>query len=354
MLNKIIFIDRDGTIIHEPEDNFQVDNINKLRFQKNVILALSQLRKLSYMLVMVTNQDGLGTQYFSKKNFYIVHNYMLKILESQNILFHGIYICPHYERENCLCRKPNIDMIKLYLNNLDKNNSYVIGDRIVDMDLAKNIGIQGIHYNQEMDWMDIVTQLTPIKRYSQVTRHTKETSIHTEIILDSNTNINKIDTGIHFFNHMLEQIAIHSGCTLNIQSQGDLYLDDHHLVEDTALTLGTALFRALGNKLGIQRFGFVLPMDESLAECALDLSGRPYLQYDAKFKFQKVGDLSTEMIKHFFYSLSYSMSSNIYLKVIGDNDHHKAESLFKVFGQTLKQAIRIINFTIPSSKGIIY
>ncbi|QJC32803.1 bifunctional histidinol-phosphatase/imidazoleglycerol-phosphate dehydratase HisB [Enterobacteriaceae endosymbiont of Donacia semicuprea] len=354
MLKKILFIDRDGTLISEPKNNYQIDHINKLFFEKNVIIVLSELKKLSYSFVMITNQDGLGTESFSYKNFNIPHNFMLSIFKSQNIKFEDILICPHYSYDNCICRKPNITMLKFYLNNdLDKKNSYVIGDRLTDLELAKNIGINGILYNsKKCNWLDILSKLTPIKRYAIIKRVTKETKIFVELFLDRKGK-NIINTGINFLNHMLEQIAIHGGFILNIFSKGDLKIDDHHTIEDIAISLGQALSKAIGNKKGINRFGFLLPMDESLAQCALDLSGRPYLQYYAKFKYQKVGDLNTDMIKHFFYSLSYSMSCNIYLKVIGDNDHHKVESLFKAFGCTLKQAIKIVNNIIPSSKGVL-
>ncbi|QJC30325.1 bifunctional histidinol-phosphatase/imidazoleglycerol-phosphate dehydratase HisB [Enterobacteriaceae endosymbiont of Neohaemonia nigricornis] len=355
MLKKILFIDRDGTLINEPKNNFQIDSINKISFEKNVILVLSQLKKLSYILVMVTNQDGLGTKKFPQNDFDITQNFMLNVFKSQNIIFDNIFICPHYISDNCICRKPNIIMLHEYLNNkLDKKNSYVIGDRITDMELAQNIGIHGIQYHRnKFNWLDILHKLTTIKRYSKIKKQTRETSIKIQVFLD-NYGMSQINTGINFFNHMLEQIATHAGCIFYINVIGDLNIDDHHTIEDTALSLGEALFNALGNKLGINRFGFILPMDDTLAECAIDLSGRPYLHYYVNFKFQKVGDLSTEMIKHFFYSLSYSMNANIYLKAYGENDHHKAESLFKIFGQTLKQAIKIIHSNIPSSKGILY
>ncbi|QJC38057.1 bifunctional histidinol-phosphatase/imidazoleglycerol-phosphate dehydratase HisB [Enterobacteriaceae endosymbiont of Donacia marginata] len=355
MLKKILFIDRDGTLISEPKRNYQVDNINKLFFEKNVIIALSELKKFSYLFVIITNQDGLGTKHFSYKSFNIPHNFMINIFKSQGIEFENVFICPHYSYDNCICRKPNITLLKQYLNNnLDNINSYVIGDRLTDIKLAKNIGINGILYNQKTcNWLDILTKLTPIKRYATIKRITKETIIDVELFLDKKGK-NNINTGINFLNHMLEQIAIHGGFILNIYSKGDLYIDDHHTIEDIAITLGKTFLKAIGNKKGINRFGFLLPMDESLAQCAIDLSGRPYLQYHVNFKYQKVGDLNTEMIKHFFYSLSYSMACNIYLKVTGENDHHKIESLFKAFGCSLKQAIKVgNNHIIPSSKGVL-
>ncbi|QJC36836.1 bifunctional histidinol-phosphatase/imidazoleglycerol-phosphate dehydratase HisB [Enterobacteriaceae endosymbiont of Donacia vulgaris] len=354
MLKKILFIDRDGTLITEPTNNHQVDHINKLFFEKYVIIALSELKKFSYLFVIVTNQDGLGSIDFPYESFNIPHNFMINVFKSQNIEFENVLICPHYSYNNCICRKPNTTLLNSYINNnLDKKNSYVIGDRLTDIKLAKNIGINGILYNKKTcNWLNILTKLTPIKRYAIIKRVTKETSIHIELFLNK-IGKNKINTGINFLNHMLEQIAVHGGFVLNIYSKGDLYIDDHHTIEDIAISLGQAFTKAIGNKKGINRFGFILPMDESLAQCSLDLSGRPYLQYYVKFKYQKIGDLSTEMIKHFFYSLSYSMACNIYLKVTGDNDHHKIESLFKAFGCSLKQAIKIVNDNIPSSKGVL-
>ncbi|QJC28538.1 bifunctional histidinol-phosphatase/imidazoleglycerol-phosphate dehydratase HisB [Enterobacteriaceae endosymbiont of Plateumaris consimilis] len=354
MLNKVLFIDRDGTLISEPDGDHQIDHINKLIFEPNVIITLSQLIKFSYSLVIITNQDGLGSKNFPKQSFDISHNFMINVFKSQGIEFKNVFICPHYLKDNCICRKPKITMLKSYLNNtLDKKNSYVIGDRLTDMELSKNIGIQGILYNKnKYNWNNILLKLTKNNRYAIVKKITKETIVLVEVWLDKKGK-SSINTGINFFNHMLEQIAIHGDFILNINVQGDLHIDDHHTIEDTALTLGSALLKALAYKKGINRFGFVLPMDDSLAECAIDLSGRPYLQYYATFNHNKIGDFNTEMVKHFFYSLSYSMLCNIYLKVKGDNDHHKIESLFKSFGKSLKQAINIINDVIPSSKGIL-
>ncbi|QJC33614.1 bifunctional histidinol-phosphatase/imidazoleglycerol-phosphate dehydratase HisB [Enterobacteriaceae endosymbiont of Donacia provostii] len=354
MLKKILFIDRDGTLISEPKNNYQIDHISKLFFEKNVIFTLLELKKLSYSFVMITNQDGLGTKKFPYESFKIPHNFMLNIFKSQNIKFENIFICPHFSYEECMCRKPNITMLKQYINNsLDKQNSYVIGDRLTDIQLANNIGIKGILYNKKTcHWLDILEKLTPVKRYAIIRKITKETIIYIELFLDK-IGKSKINTGINFLNHMIEQIAIHGGFILNIDSKGDLFIDDHHTIEDIAITLGKAFSKAIGNKKGINRFGFLLPMDESLAQCSLDLSGRPYLQYDVQFKYQKIGDLSTEMVKHFFYSLSYSMSCNIYLKVTGENDHHKIESLFKAFACSLKQAIKIEHNIIPSTKGVL-
>ncbi|AKC32022.1 bifunctional histidinol-phosphatase/imidazoleglycerol-phosphate dehydratase HisB [Candidatus Pantoea carbekii] len=356
MSQKILFIDRDGTIISEPKENFQVDRIEKLAFEKNVIPALLALQKAGYELVLITNQDGLGTDSFPKADFDNTHNFMIQILTSQGVYFTDILICPHKPEDGCNCRKPKTQMVKSWLTEgvLDKSNSYVIGDRITDMQLAENMGIQGISYGGQKgeNWNTIQIRLTKNNRYALVNRKTKETQITVEIWLDSEGSSN-ISTGIGFFDHMLHQIVIHGGFRMNIKVTGDLYIDDHHTVEDTGLALGTALLKALGDKLGINRFGFVLPMDECIARCVLDICGRPYFKYKAKFNYQRVGDLSTEMVEHFFRSVSCAMMSTLHLKTKGLNDHHRVESLFKAFGRTLRQAIHIDSSVIPSSKGIL-
>ncbi|MXP50898.1 bifunctional histidinol-phosphatase/imidazoleglycerol-phosphate dehydratase HisB [Pantoea sp. SoEX] len=355
MNRKIIFVDRDGTIIKEPTVNFQIDTTDKLFFEPNVIPALLALKNNGYSLVMITNQDGLGTDNFPKINFDRPHNLMLQILESQGIVFEDILICPHMPEDNCSCRKPKTKLVYKWLikDVMDKQNSYVIGDRLTDIQLAHNMNIKSIRYGiKGKNWNEIQEQLTRYNRHAIVQRNTKETNIIIEIWLDIENQSN-INTGIGFFDHMLEQIAIHGGFCMNINVKGDIHVDDHHTVEDTGIVLGQALLKALGNKMGINRFGFVLPMDECLAKCVIDISGRPYIDFKAKFNYQRVGDLSTEMIEHFFKSLSYSMMSTIHLKTKGKNDHHIAESLFKSFGRTLRQAIRSEGNIIPSSKGII-
>ncbi|UCB30560.1 bifunctional histidinol-phosphatase/imidazoleglycerol-phosphate dehydratase HisB [Duffyella gerundensis] len=355
MSQKTLFIDRDGTIISEPPENFQVDRMDKLAFEPDAIPALLKLQKAGYQLVMITNQDGLGTSSFPQADFDGPHNLMMQILTSQGITFSDVLICPHKPEDHCDCRKPKVKMVEAWLTDgaLDKVNSYVIGDRATDIELAENMGIQGLRYgNENLDWNAIAAQLTKRDRHALVERNTKETQIKVEVWLDREGG-SRFNTGVGFFDHMLDQIATHGGFRMNIEVKGDLYIDDHHTVEDTGLALGEALLKALGDKRGIGRFGFVLPMDECLARCALDISGRPHLEYKAEFTYQRVGDLSTEMVEHFFRSLSYTMASTLHLKTKGKNDHHRVESLFKAFGRTLRQAIRVEGNTLPSSKGVL-
>lgn len=349
---KILFIDRDGTLITEPPDE-QIDSVEKFALQPNVISALLQLQQAGYELVMVTNQDGLGSEKYPTEKFDTIQKLLLDIFKSQNIYFKDILICPHFSQENCECRKPKLGLLIDYLRNekIDFANSYVIGDRQTDIDLAKNLGAMPIHFGKK-DWFMIVSELIHKPRQAKIARVTKETNIEIIVNLDQTEPL-KIATGLGFFDHMLEQLAKHGGFSLQLTAKGDLHIDEHHTVEDTGLALGQALRQALGDKLGIARYGFLLPMDEALAQVALDLSGRSYFQFEGKLLREKVGDLPCELVPHFFRSLAESLGATLNIKVEGENEHHKIESMFKGVGRTLRMAVKREGHDLPTTKGLL-
>ncbi|MFA6037222.1 MAG: bifunctional histidinol-phosphatase/imidazoleglycerol-phosphate dehydratase HisB [Legionellales bacterium] len=348
---KYLFIDRDGTIIHEPAD-YQIDSLEKLSLEPGVIPALLQLQQAGYKLIMVSNQDGLGTESFPQAHFDAPHEMLMNILTSQGVKFDDIKICPHKPDDHCQCRKPNLGLVRDYLKNntMDFKHSYVIGDRQTDHELANNMGIHYIAYDKKNTWSEIVKQLLTKDRIAHVVRKTKETQIDVQVNLD-NGNPMHIKSGIGFFDHMLEQLSKHSGIGITLEVSGDLHIDEHHTIEDTALALGQALREALGDKLGIARYGFLLPMDEALTEVALDLSGRAFFVFDGKFPRENVGELATEMIPHFFRSLAEGLHATLHIKTSGENTHHMVESMFKGVGRTLKQAVNKQGFDLPSTKG---
>lgn len=372
-MKRALFIDRDGTIILEPADQ-QIDSLQKLEFYPGVIHALISLtQSRQYELIMVTNQDGLGTASFPEETFWPAHSKMMKTLEGEGVLFTKVHIDKSLPAENKPTRKPGTGMLQEYLQgNYDLANSYVIGDRFTDVELAKNLGAKGILISSRdqsaelsgrqltnhcalvtPSWETIVQHLLTPDRSATVRRKTKETDIQVSVTLEG-TGKAAIQTGLGFFDHMLEQIARHGRIDLSVKAAGDLHIDEHHTIEDTGLALGEAILAALGDKRGIERYGFCLPMDDCLAQVALDFGGRPWLVWDAEFKREKIGEMPTEMFMHFFKSFSDASRSNLNIQATGTNEHHKIESIFKCFARALRLAIRRDGtMDLPSTKGTL-
>lgn len=374
-MKKVLFIDRDGTLTLEPED-YQLDAFEKLIFYPEVFAYLGKIvKELDYELVMVTNQDGLGTDSFPEDNFWPIHNHLIKTFENEGIVFSEICIDRSFPQDNAPTRKPRTGMLTAYLdkNQYDLANSFVIGDRLTDMELAKNLGSKGIYIANQpelgseeagdigdaialttTDWKTIYTFLKAGARRAQLRRKTQETDIIIDLDLDG-TGKAEIDTGIAFFDHMLDQLARHGGVDLSVQVKGDLQVDEHHTIEDTAIALGEAFSQALGDKLGIARYGFCLPMDDCLAQVSLDFGGRSWLMWDATFKREMIGKMPTEMFFHFFKSFADGAKANLNIKAEGFNEHHKIEAIFKAFSKAIKAAIQrdAEKLILPSTKGML-
>ena len=350
-----LFVDRDGTLIEEPPDA-QVDHLAKVRFMPGVFAALGELSGRGYRLVMVTNQDGLGTESFPRTAFEGPQEFILEVFRSQGVEFDAVLICPHLDSEGCACRKPRTGLVDRYLreSSIDRSSSAVIGDRASDLELAARLGLRGLavrrHGTPQETWPAVVSVLTA--RRAELTRHTGETHVEVRVNLDRD-GPSKLATGIGFFDHMLEALARHGGFALELTAQGDLEVDEHHTVEDSALALGETLRRALGDKAGIGRYGFVLPMDEAQVSVALDLSGRPYSEFSGRFARDAVGGLPTELVPHFFRSLADGLRAAVHVSVRGENTHHMVEACFKGVGRALRQALRREGSTLPSTKGVL-
>ena len=377
-MKKVLFIDRDGTLIKEPEDE-QIDSIDKLIFYPKALYYLSKIAtELDFELIMVTNQDGLGTQSHPEENFWPIHNLIIRTLEGESIFFKEVIIDKTFAHDNAITRKPNTGLLLHFLEEgYDMANSFVIGDRLNDVILAKNLGAKAIWLRnndllgvnemmekaetlgehialQTQHWVDIYTMLKAGSRVISHQRNTNETKISIELDLDG-TGKAEISTGLHFFDHMLDQIARHGSMDLKIKTQGDLHIDEHHTIEDTGIALGEAFAKAIGNKLGLERYGFCLPMDDCLAQAAIDFGGRAWIVWDAEFKREKVGDMPTEMFYHFFKSFTDAAKCNLNIKAEGENEHHKIESIFKAFAKAIKMALKrdAEKLVLPSTKGVL-
>ncbi len=351
--NAIIFVDRDGTLIREPADQ-QVDRLDKVELLPGVIASMLRLRDAGYEFVMVSNQDGRGTSSFPEEAFARVQDFVLSLFDSQGLQFREVFICPHFETDECSCRKPKPGLVTAFMRDtpVDRERSIVIGDRDTDLALAGNIGVRGFKIDPEDPgaWDQVVRDILDQPRIASVGRKTRETDISVTVDLDR-PGPAEINTGIGFYDHMLEQISKHGGFALTLTCSGDLEVDEHHTVEDTALALGQAMRDALGTKRGIGRYGFTLPMDEAQAQVAIDLAGRPYFVFDGSFPREQVGGLPTELVPHFFRSLSDALGAAIHMSVQGENAHHMVESCFKAAGRALRQGLLRECEELPSTKG---
>ena len=352
-MKKAIFIDRDGTLLREPSDE-QIDALEKVEFVPGAISGLKALTGLGYELVMASNQDGLGTPAFPEETFWPAQNLLLRTLEGEGVVFDDILIDPSFPEDNSPNRKPGTGMFGKYLDgSYDLAASWVIGDRQTDRRLAENLGAKALLVG-ELDWAQIAETIRSSERCAEVARKTAETDIYVRVDLDGK-GPSGVDTGLKFFDHMLSQLPHHGGISLEIKCKGDLEVDEHHTMEDVGIALGDALRQALGDKRGTERYGFALPMDESRAIVLLDFGGRSELVWDVPFTREYVGDVPTEMFKHFFKSLSDAMKANLYVQARGENNHHLAEAVFKAFARSLKQAVRrdVFSYELPSSKGLL-
>lgn len=355
MSARVAFLDRDGTLIEEPAD-CQVDSLAKLSLAQGVVPALRRLQDAGFELVMVSNQDGLGTNSFPQKDFDEPHEFLLSLLASQGIDFAGIFVCPHRSRDGCDCRKPLTGLVNEFMRKrpVDRNASVMIGDRDTDLEFADNLGVRGFRVDaaDPQSWKQVVREIVDAPRVGRARRATRETDISVEVDLDA-PGAADVATGIGFFDHMLEQLAKHGGFALKLHCEGDLEVDEHHTVEDCALALGAALKEALGDRRGIGRFAFHLPMDEADARVLLDLSGRPWLKFKGKFSRERVGGLPTELVEHFFRSLAEASGATLHIRVRGENAHHMIESCFKGVGRALRGAAAREGGGIPSTKGVL-
>ena len=354
-MTKVLFVDRDGTLIEEPPDE-QVDSIEKIRFMPGVFAALRQAKRAGYQLAMVTNQDGLGSASFPQAHFDVPNQFMLDAFSSQGVEFDAVFVCPHRKTDGCACRKPKTKLVEDFVREraVDLDASAMVGDRETDMEFARNLKVRPMMVRRHGDvsetWPAILQALTERKAIHK--RKTKETDIEVRVNLDATGPVS-ITTGIGFFDHMLEQIAKHGGFALTLKCAGDLDIDEHHTVEDCALALGETLRMALGDKVGIARYGFVLPMDEAQVRVAIDLSGRAFGVFEGKFAREAVGGLPTELVPHFFRSLAESLRAAVHVTITGENTHHMIEACFKGVGRALRQALRREGEELPSTKGVL-